>query len=95
MNDVAQRAAAAGFLHALKTSPPVFDEWMKTPKDDPVAIGALVQKTLGLAQPPNQTELRAMALHVDGSLHDQVRAVQAVNPSSPNHVGFILAMQAD
>ncbi|NNM99244.1 MAG: hypothetical protein HKL91_05565 [Candidatus Eremiobacteraeota bacterium] len=94
MNDVAQRAVAAGFLHALQTTPALFDQWMKTAKDDTAAIGALVARTLGLAQVPNADDLHAMAHYVDSSLQEQVRSVQAANPSAPNHVGFIVAMQA-
>lgn len=95
MNDVAQRAAAAGFLHTLETSPSVFDEWIRIPKDDTAAIGSLIMRTLGLAHPPTSDDLHAMALYVNNVLLDRVRAVQASNPSAPNHVGFIVSMHTE
>ncbi len=95
MTSVQQQAVAAGFLHALKTSPSLFDEWMKTAKDDTAAIGALVARTLGLAQVPTAEDLHAMAHHVNDALSEQVHAVQASNPTAPNHVGFIVSMHTE
>ena len=93
MNDVARRAVAAGFLHALQTTPALFDEWMKTAKDDTAAIGALVARTLGLAQVPDADDLHAMAHHIDAHLSGAVSEIQAANAGAPKTVGFFFIMQ--
>lgn len=93
MNDVQQRATAAGFLHALQTSPALFAEWNAIPKDDYAAIGSLVQRSMGLAQAPSKDDLYAMATYVDAHLNDQLNALRASNPSTPSHVGGFVLMQ--
>jgi hypothetical protein len=93
MTDVQQRAAAAGFLHVLHTSPELFNEWMDTKKDDGAAIGKLVQKTLGLAQAPGTQDLHAMATYIDAHLKDDVSEFHAAHPNAPRHVGEIFLMQ--
>jgi hypothetical protein len=93
MNDVQQRAAAAGFLHALRTTPALYDEWKAMNKSDAPSIGQLVQKTLGLVQTPTKDDLQAMATHIDRHLREQVAEIQTADASSPRHVGFILIMQ--
>ncbi len=93
MNDVARRAVAAGFLHALQTTPALFDEWMKTPKDDSAAIGALVAWTIGLAQVPDTDDLHAMAHHVAEQLSGMVSEIQAAHAGAPKTVGFFFVMQ--
>ncbi len=93
MNDVARRAVAAGFLHALQTTPALFDEWMKIAKDDTAAIGALVARTLGLAQVPTAEDLHAMAHHVEAHLSGMVAEIQAANANAPKTVGFFVFMQ--
>ncbi|HEX8807054.1 MAG TPA: hypothetical protein VF741_08890 [Candidatus Aquilonibacter sp.] len=93
MNDVQHRAAAAGFLHALHTSPEVYKEWSDTKKDDHAAVGKLVQKTVGLADAPSKSDLEAMAKHVDGHLKSEVNAFRAAHPTGPHHVGIIFLMQ--
>jgi hypothetical protein len=93
MTDVQQRAIAAGFLHALQTTPALFQEWNAIPKDDASAIGALIQKTMGLTQAPSSSDLHAMAAHIDASLGDQVNALRASNPDAPSHVGEVFLTQ--
>ncbi len=93
MNDVARRAVAAGFLHALQTTPALFEEWMKTSKDDAAAIGALVARTFGLAQIPDADDLHAMAHHIAEHLSSSVSALQAANAAAPKTVGFVFLMQ--
>ncbi len=93
MNDVARRAVAAGFLYALQTTPALFDEWMKIAKDDAAAIGALVARTLGLAQVPTAEDLHAMAHHVAEYLSGTVAEIQAANANAPITVGFFFLMQ--
>ena len=95
MNDVARRAVAAGFLHALQTTQALFDEWMKTAKDDTAAIGALVARTLGLAQVPDADDLHAMAHHIDAHLSGAVAELRAASKSLPEHVGIIALTQQD
>lgn len=93
MTDVQRRAIAAGFLHALQTTPALMNEWMSTPQHDSGAIGSLIQKTMGLAQAPNKDDLHAMAAYVDASLGEHVKAVQAQHPQAPSHVGFLFMTQ--
>jgi len=93
MTDVQQRATAAGFLHALQTTPALFQEWNAIPKDNYAAIGALIQKTMGLTQAPSKDDLNAMATYIDKSLGAQVGALRASNPETPSHVGVLVLMQ--
>lgn len=93
MTDVQQRAIAAGFLHALHTTPALFTEWNAIPKDDAVAIGALIQKTMGLTSAPAKADLDAMATYIDAHLGDQVAAFRKSNPQAPSHVGEIFLTQ--
>ncbi len=93
MTDVQQRATAAGFLHALHTTPALYTEWNAIAKDNYAAIGALIQKTMGLAQAPSKDDLTAMATYIDAHLGDEVTALRASKPEAPAHVGFIAVMQ--
>lgn len=93
MTDVQQRAVAAGFLHALQTTPALFKEWNAIAKDDNVAIGALIQKTMGLTQAPSKDDLHAMAAYIDSNLGDQVQALRQTHPETPAHVGVVTLMQ--
>lgn len=93
MNDTQRRATAAGFLHALQTSPDVYQEWSGIAKDDYAAIGALVQKTMGLSQAPSQADIVAMAQYIDAHLQDQVQKIKDEHDDAPHHVGFIGLMQ--
>ena len=94
MNDTQRKAAAAGFMHALANSREALTEWANTAKDDPAAVGALIQKTVGLANPPSVDDLRAMSTHIKQNLQPQVQEVQAADPAG-HHVGnFILAQQS-
>ncbi|GAC1392919.1 MAG: hypothetical protein NVSMB31_11620 [Vulcanimicrobiaceae bacterium] len=93
MTEVQRRAAVAGFIHALKTSPDVLKEWVATPKHDDKAIGALIQKTLGLAQAPNRADIEAMEKHADEALEPHVKAAQE-SAGVPRSVGFFLATQS-
>jgi hypothetical protein len=93
MTDTQRRAVAAGFLHALSADPQLAQEWLSTPKDDSAAIGALIQKSMGLSQAPSSDDLHAMANYVESHLKSHAEAVQAVHPNAPRNVGFILLMQ--
>jgi len=93
MTDVQRRAIAAGFLHALQTTPELYSEWTSTNKSDDAAVGALIQKTMGLTSAPSKDDLHAMAQYIDAQLGAQVQQIQASNASAPSHVGFIFVMQ--
>ena len=93
MNEISRRGAAVAFLHVLQTTPDVYAEWMDLAKDDPAAVGALIQRTLGLAQAPDGDDLRAMALYIDERLQAQVAELQQSNPNAPRHVGLVFLMQ--
>ena len=95
VNDTQRKAAAAGFLHALRQSPDTFSTWLKTAKDDHEAIGGLVQQTLGLAQKPSKDDLVQMSQHIGTELKDQVEKVQALDANVPRSVGNIIFMQQD
>ncbi len=56
MNSTQQRAVAAAFMHAIKTTPELFMERTALRSDDYAAIGGLVQTSLGLEQTPTETE---------------------------------------
>ena len=90
MTETQQRAIAAGFLHALETSPDLYHEWQAIAKDNLDAIGALVQKTMGLQTAPTKSDLDAMANYVDAALKSNVASIQAANANAPRHVGFIV-----
>jgi len=93
MTDTQRRAVAAGFLHALQSSPDVYQEWSGIAKDNYAAIGALVQKTMGLSQAPTQQDIVAMAQYVDSNLQDHVDDIKAEHDDAPHHVGFMAMMQ--
>jgi hypothetical protein len=93
MTDTQRRAIAAGFLHALQASPDVYQEWSGIAKDDYGAIGALVQKTMGLSQAPNRDDITAMAQYVDSHLQEHVANIKAEHDDAPHHVGFMAMMQ--
>ncbi len=93
MNDLQHRSTAVAFLHALQNSPELYNEWMAIKKDDDKAIGALVQRTLGLAQAPDHDDLHAMASYIDSHLQSQVASFQQSNPNAPRHVGLVFLMQ--
>lgn len=93
MTETQHKAVVAGFFHALKTSPDVFGEWMNTNKDDHHAVGALVQKTLGLAATPSPSDLDAMAKHADEHLQPQIQAIKEQREGVPSHVGMFVVTQ--
>ncbi len=93
MTTTQRRAVAAGFLHALQTSPDVYQEWSGIAKDDYAAIGALVQKTMGLSAAPTQDDIVAMAQYIDSNLQQHVDAIKAQHLDAPHHVGFMAMMQ--
>jgi hypothetical protein len=90
MTDVQRRAIAAGFLHALQSTPELVAEWNKIPKTDVAAMGALIQKTMGLSQAPSRDDLHAMEQYVDKSLGEQTSALQEAHPHT---VGYFLTQQ--
>ncbi len=90
MTDVQRRATAAGFLHALQTTPELVAEWSKIPKTDDAAMGALIQKTMGLAQAPSKDDLHAMEQYVDKALGEQAADLQETHA---HVVGFFLTQQ--
>lgn len=92
MTSVQHRAIAAGFLHALQTTPALFQQWNALAKDDDAAIGALVQETCGLAAQPSKSDIESMAGYIDAHLKDQVAQLSSV-ADAPSHVGFIFLMQ--
>ena len=93
MTESQHKGVVAGFLHVLKTSPDVFNDWMKTPKDDHQAVGALVQRTLGLAAAPSRSDMEAMAKHADEALKPQITELKEKHEGVPTHVGMFFASQ--
>jgi hypothetical protein len=93
MTETQHKAVAAGFVHALHADKNVAREWLATAKDDHAAVGALIQKTVGLASAPSKEDLHAMANYVESDLKEHTSAIQAAHPDAPRNVGFILIMQ--
>ena len=87
------RATAAGFLHLLKTTPDVYNEWLATPKDDSTAICALIGRTLGLAEAPTELDLETMAKYTDAALTSDIRELLESDDRTPRHVGIIYLVQ--
>ena len=93
MNETQRRAVAVGFLHALQTTPDVYNEWIAIPKDDDAAIGALIQKTMSLSAAPDADDIHAMAKYIDSHLQQHVDAIKADHDDAPHHVGFVFMTQ--
>jgi hypothetical protein len=93
MNQHQRRGVVAGFFHVLQTTPEVFKEWMETPKDDPKAVGELVQRTLGLSQCPSSDDLNKMAAYADKELKPQIERLQRDHEGVPTHAGTFFATQ--
>jgi hypothetical protein len=93
MTDSQRKAVAAGFLHALSVDQDVAKEWMATKKDDHAAVGALIQKTMGLATAPSTDDINAMAQYVDSHLKDHTEKIAQAHPGAAHAVGFIAIMQ--
>jgi len=95
MTELQQRATAAGFLHALHSSPELFKEWSGIEKDDYAAIGKLVQKTVGLAETPSSADIHAMAAYVDSHLKEEADKFHKAHADAPHIVGTFALMQQD
>lgn len=93
MTDVQRRAIAAGFIHALAQSHETLAAWSQVSKTDATAVGAFIQKTLGLASAPSAEDLSTMSTYVQGNLQEQVKAVQAQDPETASHRGIFVAAQ--
>ncbi|NNM99811.1 MAG: hypothetical protein HKL91_08445 [Candidatus Eremiobacteraeota bacterium] len=93
MTTLQQQAVAAGFLHVLGASPNLYSELEKISKHDTAAVGAFIAKTLGLAQPPNASDLAAMAAYADDALHDQAEKIKESGLAAPTTVGMMFFMQ--
>lgn len=70
MNEIQCKAAAAGFIHALRESPEVREQWVAVRKESDWERGSgtaslreLIEKTLCLAQTPSEKDLEAMRAH--------------------------------
>lgn len=89
MDEIAQHGVVAGFLHVLSTHPEVFAGWQQCERNHG-AIGAFVQKTMGLASPPSAQELESMSKYSQQSLKPQIAAVQSLasTPSSMISLGL-------
>lgn len=95
MTEVQRRATAAGFLHVLHTSPEVFNEWNPIKKDDYVALGKLIQKTVGLQETPSAEDIHGMASYIDAHLKDEAAKFHQAHAAAPHHVGTLAMMQQD
>ncbi|MHB8147617.1 MAG: hypothetical protein ACYDGM_10220 [Vulcanimicrobiaceae bacterium] len=93
MKDIQRRAVAAGFVHALAQSRETLAEWSRLPKSDAAAVGAFIQKTIGLASAPSAEDLSAMSSYVQSDLQSQVKSVQAQDADVVNHTGIIVLTQ--
>lgn len=72
MEDIQRKAAAAGFLHALKESRDVRDQWVTYfATKDWAGVRGLIGRTLGLARTPSEEDLAAMRIHTEDRLLPQ------------------------
>jgi hypothetical protein len=80
MNEIQQKAAVAGFIHALRHSPAVRDEWFEIRKTrDWTSLRGLIGRTVGLAQAPTEEELNAMSRHAQAHLMPQLTELQQLD----------------
>jgi hypothetical protein len=77
------KSVAAGFLHALQTSPTIYDEWIAVEPGDSARYGAIVAKAMHLATTPTQAQMDAMDAYLDSSLPDQLKAFAATHTLPP------------
>lgn len=92
MANVQHAAIAAGFMHALH-DPETFAKWQAV-RNDPAAIGKLMQETLGLAQAPSAADIEAMREYAETHLRDQHEKIKEQNEDAPHTVGFAFTMQS-
>lgn len=66
MNSIQHKAAVAGYLHALKESKDVRDQWYEHRRTaDWDGLCVTIGATLGLAQRPSRDDLEEMRKHAD------------------------------
>ncbi len=83
------------FLAAMRATPALFDEWVRTPKSNAAALGAVVGRALGLAENPDTATLREMAAFMDTALTVDASRVTRADIGAPAAVGFLFIMQHD
>jgi hypothetical protein len=94
MTERQRHAVAAGFRHILHEHHEVYEQWMTIPKDDVVAMGALIREEIALAQTPSKDDLSAMARYIDANLKTQGAQIQAAY-ITPRHAGIFFGMTMD
>lgn len=95
MHTLSPEQLTIDFLAAMRATPALFDEWARTPNRDAAALGALVGRTLRLAENPDTETLREMAALMDTALRVDASRVTQADTGTPAAVGFFVAMQHD
>jgi len=92
MATVQHAAIAAGFLHALR-DPETFAKWQAC-QDDPEAMRALIQTTLGLAQPPSDPDMKEMREYAEANLQEEHAKLTEQQVNAPHVVGLVYTTQS-
>jgi len=80
MNDIQCKAAAAGFIHALKQSRELRNRWADIRNaEEWENLRTLIGETLGLAQTPSPQDLEKMRGHCDSQLGPQLKELQQID----------------
>jgi hypothetical protein len=80
MNDIQRKAAAAGFIQALKESVDVRDQWLAYRYSyDWLGLRLFIQETLQLTQTPSPDDLEAMRNYAAEHLQTEADAVARID----------------
>jgi hypothetical protein len=69
VNNQQIKNVAAGFLHALQTSPETYAQWAAIEPNDTAKYASTIQNAMHLATAPTASDMEAM----DGYLHDHLQ----------------------
>lgn len=91
MANTRQSAIAAGFIHALR-DPHVLAAWQRS-KGSERELSELIQKTLGLSEPPSPGDMQAMKSYAESHLVEEHKALAASQADAPHVVGMTFEAQ--
>jgi hypothetical protein len=77
------KSVAVGFLHALQSTPAVYQEWIAADPGDTAKYASIVQNAMHLAAAPTQADLEAMDAYLHDHLQEQLKAFVTTHPLPP------------